>query len=87
MTHVLARHKVENFEKWKAVYDSDSEARRQAGLHEVFVLRNVSEPLEVFVLAKVDDLAKAHAYSDTPGLMEKMIAAGVTDRPDIVYLA
>jgi hypothetical protein len=41
----------------------------------------------VFVLAKVDDLAKAHDYSDTPGLMEKMIAAGVTDRPDIVYLA
>jgi hypothetical protein len=86
MNHVLARHKVENFEKWKAVYDADAEIRREAGLNEVFVLRNVNDPLEVFVLATVDDLSKAHAYSDSPDLIEKMVAAGVTDRPDIVYL-
>lgn len=86
MNYVLSRHKVENFEKWKAVYDSDTEIRREAGLHEVFVKCNASDPLEVFVLAMVDDPAKAHAYSDTQGLKEKMITAGVTDRPDIYFL-
>jgi hypothetical protein len=84
--YVLARHKVADFDRWKAVYDCDAEVRRQAGLNEVFVLRNSSDPREVYVLASVDDLAKAHAYSDAPDLVRKMTDAGVTDRPDIVYL-
>jgi hypothetical protein len=86
MNHVFARHEVENFEKWKAVYDADADARQAAGLHEVFVLRNVNNPQEVVVLATADDLAKARAYSDSPELREKMIAAGVIGRPEIVYL-
>jgi hypothetical protein len=84
--YVLARHKVADFDRWKKVYDEDAETRREAGLHEVFVLRNTADPQEVFVLATVDDPAKAHAYSDTPELARKMTEAGVTDQPDIVYL-
>ena len=87
MKYVLARHKVADFDHWKTVYDQDAGIRREAGLHEVFVLRNTADPQEVFVLATVDDPTKAHAYSDTPGLARKMAEAGVTDRPDIVYLA
>jgi hypothetical protein len=86
MEYVLARHKVGDFDRWKAVYDRDAEVRRQAGLNEVFVLRNSSDPREVFVFASVDDPVKAHAHSDAPDLVRKMIDAGVTHRPDIVYL-
>jgi len=86
MEYVLARHKVGDFDRWKAIYDRDAEVRRQAGLNEVFVLRSSSDPREVFVLASVDDPVKAHAYSDAPDLVRKMIDASVTDRPDIVYL-
>ena len=86
MEYVLARHKVGDFDRWKAIYDRDAEVRRQAGLNEVFGLRNSSDPREVFVLASVDDPVKAHAYSDAADLVRKMIDAGVTDRPDIVYL-
>lgn len=86
MKYVLARHKVADFEHWKKIYDADADLRHQAGLHEVFVLRNTADPNEVYVLASVDDPAMAHAYSDTPELARKMNEAGVTDRPDIVYL-
>jgi hypothetical protein len=86
MHYVLARHNVADYDRWKKVYDEDADTRRQAGLNEVFVLRNSSDPREVFVLASVDDPVKAHAYSDAPDLVRKMIDAGVTDRPDIVYL-
>jgi hypothetical protein len=55
MEYVLARHKVGDFDRWKAIYDRDAEVRRQAGLNEVFVLRSSSDPREVFVLASVDD--------------------------------
>lgn len=87
MKYVLARHKVADFDRWQNVYDRDAEIRRQAGLKEVFVLRNTADPSEVFVLATVEDPTKAHAYSDTPDLARKMTEAGVTDLPDIVYLA
>lgn len=86
MKYVLARHKVADFEHWKKFYDADADLRRQAGLHEVFVLRNTADPNEVYVLASVDDPAKAHAYSDTPDLARKMTEGGVIDHPDIVYL-
>ena len=84
--YVLARHKVADFTRWKEVYDRDADVRREAGLNEVFVLRNASDPKEVFILATVEDPARAHAYSDTPELACKMTQAGVTDHPDIVYL-
>ena len=77
MQYVLARHKVADLDRWKKVYDEDADTRREAGLHEVFVLRNAADPQEVFVLA---------TFSDTPELARKMAEAGVTDQPDIVYL-
>ncbi|HEY9500113.1 MAG TPA: hypothetical protein VIR01_00640 [Pyrinomonadaceae bacterium] len=39
--HMLVRHKVSDFAKWKPVYDAHLTARQKAGLKEEYLFRNV----------------------------------------------
>ena len=87
MTAMFVRHPVKDFPKWKAVYDADQDARRAAGLREVNLWRNADEPHEVVLLFEVSDLAQAKAFATSIALKEKMIAAGVTGRPEIIFLS
>ena len=48
--HVLVRHKVSDFAKWKPVYDGHLSARQEAGLKEEHLVRNADEPNEVLLL-------------------------------------
>jgi len=43
MIHMLVRHKVADFAKWKPVYDAHGSARQNAGLKEEHLLRNVDD--------------------------------------------
>ena len=40
MTHLLVRHSVADFAKWKPVYDAHLAVRQKAGLREKNLLRN-----------------------------------------------
>ncbi len=61
MTHLLVHHKVQDFDTWKAAYDRHASARNEAGLTELHLLRNVSDPNDVVILfqAKVPHRASA----------------------------
>jgi hypothetical protein len=48
MTQLLCRCRVEDFEKWKAVFDSHAELHREAGLTLTNMWRSISEPDNVF---------------------------------------
>jgi hypothetical protein len=48
--HMLIRHKVTDFAKWKRVYDERLPARQKVGLKEVHLLRNTEDPNEVILL-------------------------------------
>jgi heme-degrading monooxygenase HmoA len=86
MPYILVRHKVADFSKWKPVYDAHLPARKEAGIEELHVLRNVDDPNEVVVLSEVDSLQKARDFAASSDLREKMQEAGVVDRPDIYFL-
>ena len=49
--HMLIRHKVADFAKWKPVYDVHSSARK-AGLKEEHLFRNAEDPSEVLLLSR-----------------------------------
>jgi hypothetical protein len=83
---MFVRHAVKDFSKWKAVYDADHDARQAAGLREVNVWRNADEPHEVVLLFEASDLGQAKAFATSLALREKMAAAGVTGRPEIIFL-
>ncbi len=86
MTHVLIRHKIADFAKWKPVYDAHSPARQAAGLREEHLLRGIDDPNEVVLLFAGDDLKKAQAFAASPDLREVMQKAGVIGKPDISFL-
>jgi hypothetical protein len=86
MIHVMVRHTVADFGKWKPVYDAHASARAKAGLKEIHMLRNIDNPDEVVLLFLADDLGKAKAFAASPDLREAMQKAGVTNKPDVCFL-
>ena len=61
MMHMLIRHKVADFAKWKPVYDAHAPSRQKAGLKEEHLLRSADDPNEVILLFSAEDLDKAVA--------------------------
>jgi hypothetical protein len=86
MGHLLVRHKVVDFDRWKAVFDGHAEAQRAAGLTVTHVMRNVADPGEVVLLFEVEDVARAKAFVFSPRVPGAQQESGVLDRPDIYFL-
>ena len=86
MGHMLIRHKVEEFDRWKSAYDDHESKRSEAGLSEVKLLRNQDDPNEVVILMDAPDRAKAEEFASSDDLREVMQNAGVVGPPDIMFL-
>ena len=84
--HVLVRHKVADFAKWKLVYDAHLSARQKAGLKEEHLFRNADDPNEVLLLFSMEDLDKAKAFTASNDLRQTMEKSGVSDKPDVYFL-
>ena len=84
--HVLVRHKVADFAKWKPVYDAHLSVRQKAGLKEEHLFSNADDPDEVLLLFSVEDVDKAKAFTTSDDLRQAMEKAGVSDKPDVYFL-
>ncbi|MGE5107648.1 MAG: hypothetical protein ACM3H8_08890 [Sphingobacteriales bacterium] len=78
---MLARHKVKNFTAWLAAYDSHDSIRLKYGVHSYVIGRGTMDTNMVFVVTKLDDVAKAKAFSKDPSLKAAMQKGGVTGTP------
>jgi hypothetical protein len=87
MAHMLVRHKVADFDKWKSVYEDHRSAREAAGLRDLHLWRNEDDPSEVLLLFEVSDVEKAKRFAGSPDAKEKMETAGVQELPDVVFLS
>jgi hypothetical protein len=87
MVHMLVRHKVEDFGKWKPNYDGHQEARAAAGLKELHLWHNLDDPNEIVLLFEVSEVEKARAFAESKDLKERMAAAGVISTPEILFLS
>jgi hypothetical protein len=83
----MIRHKVKDFKKWKAAYDSHCPARDKVGLKERCLLSNTKSRNDVFILFVANDLARAKAFCASADLRAAMKKAGVTGKPDLAILA
>ena len=85
--YVYVRQSVEDFDKWKAVFDGHAEAREAGGATGTnYIMRNADDANEVVVILEWSDLAKAREFAQAPELKEAMQKAGVTGPPDIRFL-
>ena len=86
MNYGLVRRKVEDFSKWKAVYDTYLPARQKAGLKEKHVLHNLDDPNEVITLFELEDVQKAREFFESADLRAMMQQGGTADKPDFYLL-
>ena len=79
MTYMLCRNRVGDYAKWKAVFDSHTEAHQAAGLQLVEMWRGVEDPNNVFFLFKVGDVDRARDFVSDPEAAEAGEVSGVID--------
>jgi len=85
MNMVIVTHKVANYAKWKVAYDGHDSARLANGIHNYVIGRGLKDSNMVMVALKVDDTAKAKAFTKDPGLKKAMQKGGVVGNPSIVF--
>ena len=86
MPYVLVRHKVEDYEKWRPVYDEHGATRKASGCQGTHVFRNAENPNEIVILLEWDELENARQLIQSEDLREAMQRSGVADEPDIYFL-
>ena len=86
MTYVLVIHKIEDFDKWKSVYDEDGATRKAKGSKGASVFRNTNDPNHLVVITEWENLEKAKNFAQSEDLANTMQKAGVVGRPAVFYL-
>ena len=83
---MIAKHKVNNFAKWKASYDEHDSLRIANGVHSYVIGRGLQDSNMVLVALRVDDMDKAKAFSKDPSLKQAMQKGGVMGTPSFSFV-
>ncbi len=86
MPYLLIRHKVEDYDRWKPVFDEDADNRARHGSSNGMLFRNRNNPNEIIALWEFSDAGQMEAFTQSPELRERMQRAGVADHPDVYFL-
>ena len=86
MAYMLVRHSVKDYEAWKSVFDSAGDLRRRNGEKSYQILRQENGSNKLVTLFEWDSLDNARKYAASPELKEAMQRAGVTGKPEILFL-
>ncbi len=85
MIRMFARHGVEDFAKWKAVYDSFGSVQEEGGVVDAAVYRAADNPNDLTITHDFNTLEEAQAFANSPELKAGMQEAGVYGPPDIWF--
>ena len=83
---MIVRHQVADYAKWRPVYDGNEDKRQAAGLTNGRIYQVAGNPNEIVILLDAADLEKAKAFASSEELKAGMMKAGVTGKPEILFL-
>ena len=86
MPYALVRLTVEDYAKWKPVFDEVGSLRQSSGSKGGYVFRDADNADEVVILLEWDALDRARQFYQSDELRQAMQRAGVSGRPDIAFL-
>jgi hypothetical protein len=87
MLHVLVRHKIADYPKWRAVFDAALDFRHRGGERSCRIFRNAEDDNDLTLLFEWESGDLARRYMHSPELQAKMQEAGVVGKAEIVYLS
>jgi hypothetical protein len=80
---LIVKHKVADFDKWKAGYMANDSMRRASGIMHAHLGRGMEDSNMVVVFDSVSDVRKARDFGASPGLKAAMQKAGVVGPPTV----
>lgn len=86
MPYMLVQHTVEDFAKWKEMFDSVADLRQTNGEKSAQIFHDADNPNSLTALFEWDSLENAQKYAQSPDLKAAMQKAGVTGPPHISFL-
>lgn len=86
MVHVLIRHKVADYPKWKQAFDSHLNKRMGAGETGCRLFHSVDDSRDVTLLLDWDSVDSARRFMTSSDLRSAMQNAGVVGEPEVHYL-
>ena len=85
-TIALVRHRVDDFDAWRKVYDGFAPIQAEHGVHAHQVLRSIEDPNDIIVTHTFDSREAARDFFAMPELKEAMNQGGVNaDSVEISY--
>ncbi len=85
MKYVLIIHEVENYEKWKAVFDASTAIRKQAGELTYNLLKYQAKKNKIVHFSEWTSLEAGKAFFESELLVKIRQDAGVK-APEFIYL-
>jgi hypothetical protein len=79
MALIVRRSRVEDYARWKTVYQAGEAARRAAGWRDQQIFRNPDDPNEIVFVTEVDDLEQARAYAKSEEVQRRQRASGLLE--------
>lgn len=86
MAYVLVRHKVNDYEVWKSVFDDFADSRKLGGEKAYQVFRAEDDSNNVILLFEWESFESAHAFLHSQDLKDAMQKAGVAEEPYIRFM-
>jgi heme-degrading monooxygenase HmoA len=86
MVELIVRHKVQDYGRWKPLFDEHGAKRKAAGSKGGRLFRSEKDPNEVVILFEWEDLGKAHKFTESEDLRQTMERAGVVGKPELYFL-
>ena len=86
MAYVVIKHKVEDYSRWKPVFDEHGMTREKAGCKGVQLFRSSDEPNNIFILFEWDRKENAMRFIESEDLKKRMQQAGVIGKPETYIL-
>ena len=84
-TTLFVRHKVQDYSKWRKIYDAFRDEQQEGGVVDEVVYQTAGEPNDVTVTHEFATLEQAQAFVNHPQLKEAMAEAGVVGAPSIWF--
>ena len=86
MIYLAAKQKVEDYDKWKLVFDEHSTQRRVQGSKGAKILRDANDPNKLVIITKWEDVETAKNFAKSKDLRVTMKNAGVIGLPELYFL-
>lgn len=85
MPFAFVRHRVSNFEVWRAFFDGDSLRQREAGVLSRRVYQAAEDRYDVTVVLEVESRDRFREFLDDPSVKEFFAKAGLVSPPEVSF--